>query len=1018
MRNGKKRKLGVILLSAGLTAVFAACCLCLQLVNISQRVQDRADRYFRSIESYSKAQSDITGTIMRQREDALLRLGQCISTYYDAETFRAARKAPAEQTKLLQSICDTSDAEMLLITDDRGTVIFSSSPQMIGSGMVESGLCTREYFDELLKRENATAFLDEDKLSLLIYHDADGTHVYVPYATPIQAGNERFHLITMADFMKLSDAAIVMVDHNTLLDAGSDDLFSIAIKMDANTKTPDENILYCRHNGIDHKDQPYTALGLTDTALTDGYIGFQRIDGVPCYCCSAVCRYYNENFLIVMAGSVPGMLELPAMLCPIAVMAWLCLYICTRAWPVPRHSVRRGLFAAAAAGVLAVFGITFYSRTLAGISNAIRQTKTAHQLLAEEAESVSSLQESARESSEQIALSQANLIRLTVEMRPEKYFSSADPDAYREYAVTNTEGYSAPLMDEAGHPLRSVCRGEGLRALCEDFGLTRVTLYNADGYTVADSSGEWYGHIARDLPETAALFEVLDRKKDSLITLTGTEENERQIAVPLDYYVRDSGEETAYVTREDYLAYQQEPEGKSPVRHRYGLMVCRQKVPDILLSTETDAMNLAVSRREMTQDCRFIIADGTDEHLLYYGGAYYGAQDPSLPDSLFLDGNSGFITRDDERCFFCTRRYSGTQTGDLCFISLYPLATLHAHRLEYALSASLCAAVLLLLLVLLEKRKDRRVIAADMPASPVRYASGHALWVTPAVLLPFGIAFLWAISGRWRSSILYYILFGSWSRGVNLFSLSFCGFMAAALVLLSWLLRYWGRFFTLLNARGETMARLITSALKYGSGIFVFFYSLYLFGLDTASVLRSLGVFSLIVGLGAQTLIKDVIAGIFLVFEGTYHVGDIVKITNVCGSAINFCGRVTEISLRTTKLESLEGNIKTFSNSTIDNVENLSTRDSRIFFELHVPAADDPDSIREALLPRLAEISERCPELQGAIEYDGITETMQNEYVIRLVAHCRERDRGTLWRKINREIVYLSKSLNLGQPNE
>lgn len=229
---------------------------------------------------------------------------------------------------------------------------------------------------------------------------------------------------------------------------------------------------------------------------------------------------------------------------------------------------------------------------------------------------------------------------------------------------------------------------------------------------------------------------------------------------------------------------------------------------------------------------------------------------------------------------------------------------------------------------------------------------------------------------------------------------------AAALLLLSRVLKHAENTFSLLNARGETLARLVASAIRYGAGLFVIFYSLYLLGLDTSSVLRSLGAFSLIVGLGAQSLIKDIIAGIFVVFEGSYHVGDIVEINK-------FRGKVTEIALRTTKLENLDGNVMIFNNNAISNVENLSIHSSNVTCDLHLPKTLDPDEAKERILAELPEIRSRNPEIRGEIIYDGIIETNSTGYVVRLIVHCREHDRGRLWRRMNREMIELTRKLNL-----
>lgn len=1007
MRFGRKRGLLVVLITLGITALFTAVCLCFQLLIACQRVQDRADRYFSAVEKNCEAMADASAALMREREEALLQLTRCTGAYYDEDVFRGTLERPKEeQTRLLQRICDTSDAEILLVTDEQGTVIFGSRSELNGENVVEKGYCTQEYLTGLLEREDPSAFVGENKISMLVYRAEDGTHAYVSYTYPVQAQGGRFHVITLADYLEIRGGMNAMWNGEVLLNTGSSDLFSIAVYSDENFGEPFTRIYYCEHNGKDHSGGTCAELGLTDAALKDGYAGFQWIDGVLCYCRSAVCRLYNSDFLIVMAGDISQMLNIPAFLCSIAVAAWFSLYLLVYG-PRPMGAGSRRLLAMAATGVLVTAGVTFYTQTLSGMSSAIRQTGSAYRLLSDEIDGMDALQDEAQEASERIGVSQAGLIRMTVEMHPERYLTDASPDAYREYAVTGADGYSVPLLDDMGYPLRSVCRSEALQSLCDDFDMIRMTVYNADGYAIADSGSEWYDRITREAPETAALFDVLDRRRDADVSVPDDGRGLRRIAVPMDYYVRDDGGESAFITEDEYLALCQENADLQPMRHRYGLLVCWQTVPEILFQTRNEAMDYIVSSRETAQDCRFIIADTGAEHTLLYGGQGNEAAS-ALPAAVFSDGNSGFFGSGDQRCFFCTRRYSGTYGDGLYIISAYPLSALHAHRTAITLASACAAAILLGVLAIVLGRVKRTAFTATDDAAHGIPSTGPYSWINPTVIIPFVLAFCWSLSGRWHSSILRYILFGSWEHGVNMFSLSMFGFMIAALLLLTRQIRYANGFFGLFSARSETLMSLTLSALKYVAYIFMIFYSLYLFGLDTGSVLRSLGAFALIVSLGAQSLIKDVIAGVFLVFDGTYHVGDIVQINDVRG-------RIVEVTLRTTKIENLQGTILTYNNSAIEKVENLSMNDSFLFFDIQVPSSNDPDEFVNKLLPWLDEVRQRNNEIRGRIEYDGIIETNQDFYTVRLTAHCAEQDRGSLWRRINREIVRFTQETMLYQ---
>ena len=117
------------------------------------------------------------------------------------------------------------------------------------------------------------------------------------------------------------------------------------------------------------------------------------------------------------------------------------------------------------------------------------------------------------------------------------------------------------------------------------------------------------------------------------------------------------------------------------------------------------------------------------------------------------------------------------------------------------------------------------------------------------------------------------------------------------------------------NKRGKTIVKLLASFLKYLIAIISIFCVLGAFGVDGVTLLASAGVLGLIIGLGAQSLIADVIAGIFIVFEADFEVGDIVVIDD-------WRGTVKEIGIRTTKIEDYGGNVKIVNNSQISTIVN------------------------------------------------------------------------------------------------
>ena len=111
----------------------------------------------------------------------------------------------------------------------------------------------------------------------------------------------------------------------------------------------------------------------------------------------------------------------------------------------------------------------------------------------------------------------------------------------------------------------------------------------------------------------------------------------------------------------------------------------------------------------------------------------------------------------------------------------------------------------------------------------------------------------------------------------------------------------------------ETMRSLLTSVISYLMYFFIALVVLGIFGIDLTSILAVAGIGSVAIGFGAQTLVKDIISGMFLWIEGNINVGDIVTVANQTG-------RVETITLRTTQLRGTDGSLYAVPNGDIRTV--------------------------------------------------------------------------------------------------
>lgn len=144
------------------------------------------------------------------------------------------------------------------------------------------------------------------------------------------------------------------------------------------------------------------------------------------------------------------------------------------------------------------------------------------------------------------------------------------------------------------------------------------------------------------------------------------------------------------------------------------------------------------------------------------------------------------------------------------------------------------------------------------------------------------------------------------------------------------------------DRRQKTALGLITNIIKYFISIVALLMILDTYGVDTKSLLASLGVVSLVAGLALQDFLKDIIAGFTIIFEDQYAVGDIVTIGD-------FKGTVTYLGAKTTRLKSFTGETLIISNRNIDKVVNHSLENCIVFIDMPISYNENIDRVKNIL---------------------------------------------------------------------
>lgn len=208
------------------------------------------------------------------------------------------------------------------------------------------------------------------------------------------------------------------------------------------------------------------------------------------------------------------------------------------------------------------------------------------------------------------------------------------------------------------------------------------------------------------------------------------------------------------------------------------------------------------------------------------------------------------------------------------------------------------------------------------------------------------------------------------------------------------------------NSREITVIRLVGSILKVVTIAVIVIMVLAVWGINTTALITGAGVLTLVVGLGMQSLIGDVVAGLFIVFENEFNVGDIVTIGD-------FRGTVVEIGIRTTKLEAL-GNIKIINNSDIRGVLNQTLKPSTAVSLIDIEYGDSLPKVEKIIEENLSSL-----EIEGALDkvsYNGVATLGASGVTLHFSVSCLEGDIFAVQRRLNGALKQMFDENGIGIP--
>ena len=180
------------------------------------------------------------------------------------------------------------------------------------------------------------------------------------------------------------------------------------------------------------------------------------------------------------------------------------------------------------------------------------------------------------------------------------------------------------------------------------------------------------------------------------------------------------------------------------------------------------------------------------------------------------------------------------------------------------------------------------------------------------------------------------------------------------------------------------------------------------FNISIAPIIATLGVFSLAIGVGAQSLVKDFINGFFIIFEDQYSVGDLVEIGDIEGV-------VEYLGLRVTKIRDFDKILHVIPNSNISIISNKERANIRTKIEFYLDNSCDPDFVEEKIKAAIEKYRDHEDMVIGPNLW-GVTENGKDAYKMALVYYTRQGRQYDLEFALRSEILKTMQKENIKSP--
>ncbi len=196
--------------------------------------------------------------------------------------------------------------------------------------------------------------------------------------------------------------------------------------------------------------------------------------------------------------------------------------------------------------------------------------------------------------------------------------------------------------------------------------------------------------------------------------------------------------------------------------------------------------------------------------------------------------------------------------------------------------------------------------------------------------------------------------------------------------------------------RQKTFVGLINNIIKYFILIIALLMILEVYGIDTKSLVTSLGVVSLVAGLALQDILKDIIVGFSIILEDQFSVGDVITVNG-------FTGTVISLGLKTTKIKAYTGEVRMISNRNIIEVTNHSIEEHNMLIDVSISYDADVTQVKAFFDDLCQKLTEEL-HLKNPMQCLGVEELADSSVNFRIVLPAYYADKFMLARQVRSRI--------------